>query len=199
MSAYIEYLINKLVIFDKDADVDVCNSIIEAAKIIEKLQIPKICNENSIISLTQEILSEFKCYEVIDTEFENRIDSSKAQDLHAQFKSDSLKPVGVKMDVSDDVDTSDTFYVDTVDRVTTKKLVMKFGKLRHTGEDGDKFRYEYPFVLGENKFVLYDYMCENGEFEKEAKISWHIASNTEDKEALSGFKKQLGSTLGVNL
>lgn len=195
---FTKFLLDKLVIFENNVELDLANCLVDTAKIHQKVTMPTKCNEECMVKIAQGVLSAFKCYHALDINFVTRLDSSHAQELYGQYKSDSTKPLN-QLVLSTDVNTTDTFYIDTLPCVTTKILVETLGELRHTGRKGDKYRYEYPFRCGENTFVLYDWVRDDGVFETDQDITWYIAGSTDDEKAIATFKQQLQDTLCVNV
>lgn len=198
---FLEYLVNKLAIFDDESDLELhlANCIVDSTKILEKLPLPAKFTDACAVAYTQKVLEVFRCYNIIDIDFQTRLRGQEvAQRIYQQFKSDKMKvndQPSSKLTVDETVDTSDTGYVDTLHKITTRMLTEAYGPLRRTGGPGEKYRYEYPFVLDKHKFALYDYKKDNGEFESPSDITWHLASTTSSVRLIQQFFRLLEERL----
>jgi len=85
--------------------------------------------------------------------------------------------------VDSNLDSSGTYYLDTLD-FTTEQLEMRMGKPVKTGGKDDSFRWEWKVLIGENVYSIYDWKNEAGEFDDYQEAEWYMAgvtSNAKDK------------------
>ena len=203
---YVEHLIHKWYIFKDSVELEPGNCVDETELIINDLVVPSKITDKTMTDLTRDILERFRCYEIIDDTFQNRLTETKSVDVyqnyksykqnerskreHAAAESDCCGIVGsLKQDCT--LDTSDTMYQFSLDDITTKDLVSAFGEPVKTGTGEDKHRYEYKFRFGEHTFSLYDWKNERNEFFDYVDIYWHVAANTRSKSIISAFKQSL--------
>jgi hypothetical protein len=91
--------------------------------------------------------------------------------------------------VSESIDTSETFYVDTLE-LSTETLKEKLGEPMKTGQEEDEHSFEWKLLVGENVYSIYDWR--EKEIEMEDK-TWHVGCTVMDKKGLNGLKKQLAN------
>ena len=85
--------------------------------------------------------------------------------------------------VDSKLDTSGTYYLDTLD-FTTEQLEMRMGKPVKTGGKDASFRWEWKVSIGDNVYSIYDWKNEAGEFDDYQETEWYMAggkSNAKDK------------------
>jgi hypothetical protein len=158
--------------------------------------------EIKMMEITSDILKKYICYDVIDIEKKNRLGEKNINNICEQYKkykqNDKINSIEPEISMDININTKDTYYIDTLENVTTKMLINKYGELIKTGDDTTKHRYEYKFLLKYKgkKYIycIYDYK-KDGEFEKEDEINWHIGCNIDKKEITKVFvyylKKEL--------
>lgn len=100
-----------------------------------------------------------------------------------------------KYTLNKNIDTTDTGYVATL-KITTDKLVNRFGKYYTTGTDNTKHRYEYKFCKSDDSsvvFSIYDWgQCKQKEHEESKSCNntntkWYLASSTDDEDIVRDF------------
>jgi len=206
---YITYLINKFLIFKKNAELHEANSILDQDIIIlcipQKLLKPKL-NDTLFIKITEFILDNFLCFKInalLSLIKDCQITINNAENIYSQFKkyknSDSkTQESETTLNLEENLDTSSTFYIDSIN-YTSKDLVRFFDKPLYTGNKNDPWRYEYKFSLSVKHkkyiFSLYDYYDDNDNFYEFKNIYWHVASNTNKKEIYKEFINQLNLKL----
>lgn len=171
---FIEYLFEVWYVFKSDVALgNECISVNELEGIESKV------TDAELQEVGKRILLLYKCYDVLDVEFENRLTESCIENVYKtykQYKQQRSKDTLINM-THFDLDTSDTSYVASLDDVTTAQLMNGFGRYAMTGGDGDKYRYEYKFLFKDYKFSVYDYLNDENEWYKEEDIYWHVATN----------------------
>lgn len=91
--------------------------------------------------------------------------------------------------VDSKLDTSETYYLDTLD-FTTEQLEMRMGKPVKAGGKGDSFRWEWRVLIGDNVYSIYDWKNEAGEFDDYQETEWYMAgmkTNAKDKAAFKAW------------
>lgn len=86
--------------------------------------------------------------------------------------------------VDDDLDTSGTYYLDTLD-LTTEELVAKLGTPLQA--EGKKHMHEWKVKVGKSVYSVYDWQLEDGEFESFESATWHIAGKKANKAEVRMF------------
>jgi hypothetical protein len=200
---YFQYLIDKYFIFNPLVELDEANTIDDI--VILKREFPndikKLTDDNMII-LTKQVFSKFRCYNIgIKDEsggFGSRLNLDETEKIYLHYK--KYKCLGgnsnkMHLTIKPDIDTSDTYFIDSLDTITTHQLQTAFGDFLTTGTKVDNFRYEYRFEFTNSgkkyKFSLYDYLNDNNEFYDTDDIYWHIASNTSKSDIVNLFKHNL--------
>jgi len=123
--------------------------------------------------------------------------------LVKEFKmSGSVKP-GVCIIQSDETDTSDAGYIDTLE-YSTAELRDALGEPFKTGKPGDKHRYEWIIEVGKNVYTIYDWVLDNGEFEPLEEAEWFIGGVNENDDDIKNIvefineRKKLGVSDGLH-
>jgi hypothetical protein len=201
---YLQFLIEKIFVFENDVELDesnCLNDIEHFESMIEgyDIDLNKKMNDNMLQNITKCVLTNFKCYEVLDMDYEKRMDSGDADKLFQQYKqykqkiSCADKASVLKLDHS--IDTKNTFYVQSLHDVTTDDLKHAFGEYVTSGGEGDKYRYEYKFLFNHKKqeyvMSLYDWVDDDNKFYDEADIYWHVASNVSSTSVVLEIIKEL--------
>jgi hypothetical protein len=207
---YLKYLSIKYLIMDGEEDkclkLNECNTINDV-DIIKKrlvmLDTDKKLKDSMMVKLTRDVFEIFRCYEINslledDTDIVcKKITMEKAEEIYLHYKkykcsSNNVNETETYLILKQDIDTDDTYYVDSCDNITTKQLKDRFGDFLNSGNDSDKYRYEYRFefiTCGKRyKFVLYDYLNSENKFNEIDDIYWHISSNTKKMEVIEKFK-----------
>jgi hypothetical protein len=208
ITKYVEYMNEKFDIESEKTEGN--NSENGMDKLINKYNSNnnKKLNTNAIqvilMEITRDIITNNRCYNVIDIERKRSLDKSNIVEIYEQYKkykqNDKMSGVvpEIKMDMK--LNTSDTYYIDTLSDITTELLIHKYGELVKTGDELTKHRYEYKFLLTyKNKkyiYCIYDYK-KDGKFEKENDITWHIGCNIDKKEVTKVFIYNLKNELGL--
>lgn len=200
---FLQYLVDKYFVFDPKAELDESNTI-DDVSILRKyldtvVRFKKVSDEN-MVKLCKKVFEFFLCYN-IDVSFGNRlcdVDASKIYMNYKRYKCSSnsqTRERETSLILDNTLNTNDTYYVDSLEMITTKDLNEKFGDYIKSGKVDDNFRYEYRFRFAKDsrvyKFSLYDYRNENGEFYEDDDIYWHVASNTDKKDVNTSFVKYL--------
>lgn len=201
---YLRYLVNKYFVFNQLAEMDESNTIqdIDIIKANMKIDVKKI-TDNNMNELTKMLFSTFLFYNICIKDeygtFGSRLVDPEVIYLHyKKYKcaiGSSSRERENSLVLNEGLDTSDTYYEDSFDTVTTNDLQSLFGNFLNTGSSCDKYRYEYRFEFTTDgkkyKFSLYDYVDDGGEFYPVDDIYWHIASNTDKKKVIACFKKYI--------
>lgn len=202
---FYEYLIEKFFVFHPLAELDEANTIDDVDIIKRNVNNTKArLKDDDMIRLCKRVFEEFRCYHISDT-FTNKLTENDAGNVYTLYKrykcsaSNKTRERETTLECNTDLDTSDTTHVDFLENVTTHQLQRTFGDYIHSGGKDDNFRYEYRFRFTMDgkvyKFSLYDYLNEDGEFYDVEDIYWHVAANTEKKEVIQAFIKNLEITL----
>ena len=128
-------------------------------------------------------------YKLMVKEFKDTKPKRKRTDSTASVKSTvdaAAHPVCV---VDSKLDTSETYYLDTLD-FTTEQLEMRMGKPVKAGGKGDSFRWEWRVLIGDNVYSIYDWKNEAGEFDDYQETEWYMAgmkTNAKDKAVFKAW------------
>jgi hypothetical protein len=203
VDSYFQYLIDKYFIFHELAELDEANTIDDTAILRREIsmEIKKLTDAN-MISLTKQVFSTFRCYNIGIKDnsggFGSRLNSDETEKIYLYYKKyKCLKSNSKKtnLTIKPEIDTKDTYYVDSLDTITTHQLQNEFGDFLTSGTNDDDFRYEYRFEFTTSgkkyKFSLYDYLNDDNEFYDTDNIYWHIASNTDKSDVVNLFKGNL--------
>jgi hypothetical protein len=184
LDLYVNYLVDNYNIFEQDVYIDCTNCIADPCKILDVLHTP----DESALKVTEDILSHYICYDTTDESFSRRI-------TNASFVLDKYKETVWHLTVSDDIDTSQTEYVDSFETLTTSDLTSVLGPPDKSNPKDCTYRYEYKFKFVKGKrdytFSIYDYLDNNGNFYEEADIYWHLAGDTKDAAVIGEFQGAL--------
>lgn len=204
---FLQYLVDKYFVFDPKAELDESNTIDDISilrrHIDTYVNIKKVSDEN-MIKLCNKILECFRCYNIgllVNGSFGDQLgnmDSSKIYMNYKRYKCSSTSQTRERetsLILDNTLNTNDTYYVDSLETITTQNLNAKFGDYIKSGKIDDNFRYEYRFRFAKDsrvyKFSLYDYRNDNGEFYKDDDIYWHVASNSDKTDVNTSFVKYL--------
>jgi hypothetical protein len=153
IDSYFQYLLEKYFVFHQLAELDEANTIddIDILKREILINIKKLSDDN-MIGLTKKVFLTFRCYNIgIKDEtrgFGDRLNSDQTEKIYLNYKKyKCLKSNSKKtnLTIKPEIDTKDTYYMDSLDTITTHQLQNEFGDFLHTGSDKDNFRYEYRF------------------------------------------------------
>lgn len=198
MVDYINYLLNKYLVFDEKEEVfrdNVGNEICDCDKLMTSINVKSdIKSDIDFIKLTKKILAYYLCFEInINIDIKDRIKESEAERIfyhYKKYKCSDIRETETYLKLNNELDTSNTEWVESVD-VSTSDLIDKYGLYCNTGNNEDKYRYEYKFeFIDKGKkwiFSVYDYLNTNDEFDDEDEIYWHIASNTKRDDVIKKF------------
>ena len=202
IDSYLQYLLDKYFVFHELAELDEANTIDDIA--IFKREIPndiKKLTDDNMVGLTKTVVSKFKCYNIgIKDEsggFGSRLNSDETEKIYLHYKKyKSLNSNSREnLKINPEIDTNDTYFIDSLDTITTHQLQSAFGDFLTSGTKKDNFRYEYRFEFKTHgkkyKFSLYDYLDDNNEFYDTDDIFWHIASDTCKSDIVHSFKDNL--------
>lgn len=197
---FLTFLLEKLYVFDKNAKSEIRNIQEMQRVILTDSYINKKLKDLDYVIITKELITKFKCYNILDLDYEVQLTGHEVSVLCNQYKmykqstkvKEETYPIIKKNDM---LDTSDTQYIYSLDDIKTKMLINKFGELNKIGGENDKYRYEYKFELVYNgktySYSLYDYLNTQSQFYVEEDIYWHVSSNTTDIKINNLFKKML--------
>lgn len=207
---FLTYILEKYFVFHPLADLDESNTIDDIEIVKREIDIKKYKNKDvDMINFLKQIIEKFRCYNISTFDpkgntFGERLSLCDAENVYSsykRYKCNSYKKEDdcckSKLELDTNVDTKDTFYVGSLDTITTRDLKSVFGEYICTGNESDNYRYEYKFVFGKNRFSLYDYKDENGRFYDEKEIYWHVASDTDKMNIYNNFKTELLNVLNV--
>lgn len=202
IDSYLQYLVDKYFVFQELAELDEANTIDDI--VILKNNIPNIkkLTDDTMIGLTKSVVSKFKCYNIGIKDksggFGSRLNLDGIENIYLhykKYKSLNSNSKGENLTIKPEIDTNDTYFIDSLDTITTHQLQSAFGDFLKTGTNKDSFRYEYRFEFKTRgkkyKFSLYDYLNDNNEFYDTDDIFWHIASNTCKSDIVHLFKDSL--------
>ncbi|NBP00069.1 MAG: hypothetical protein EBU90_08040 [Proteobacteria bacterium] len=203
---YIEHLIHKWYIFKPSVELEAGNCIDDWEQIISSLNIPSKVTDNTMTDLTRDILVHFRCYDTIDTNFENQVTDADCTEVYQNYKSykqnesskreqkmaDCCEQHALELQPDVTLHTSDTRYLFSLDDITTNDLVSTFGEPYQTGGPEDKHRYEYKFKFQKHIFSLYDWKNDHDQFYDKPDIYWHVASTARSKKTVDAFKGIIG-------
>lgn len=207
LNNYINFLINKFLIFKQNSDLDESNSILDKDIIISNIPInlikPKL-NDKQFLQITKLILDNFLCFKIdYKIDISHKILNNQSENIYSYFKtyknSDSkIHETETSLTLDIHLDTSKTFYIDSID-YTSRDLVKNFDKPLYTGTKYTEWRYEYKFqlIFQQKKYIfsLYDYLDDNDMFYSFNDIYWHVASNTDNLDVYKEFINQLNTKI----
>jgi hypothetical protein len=201
---FLTYILEKYFVFHPLAELDESNTIDDIEILKREIDTKKVKRTDaSMIELSKKVFEKFRCYNIgILNETCNILggtDAENAYILYKRYKSSSKKVEkeeeccnSSKIRIDMNVNTKDTFYVGSLDTISTEDLKRVFGEYMCMGNENDDYRYEYKFVYDNlYNFSLYDYKNDQGNFYDEKDIYWHIASNTDKKQVYKSFKNEL--------
>lgn len=200
---YLNFLINKFLIFKQNTDLDESNSILDSDIIISNIPInlikPKL-NDKIFIQITKKILDNFYCFKINDIiDISQKITSDQSENIYLHFKTyknpdSKIHETETSLTLDTNLNTSKTFYIDSID-YTSSDLIKCFDKPLYTGTKQTDWRYEYKFnlIFQQKKYIfaLYDYLDDNDNFYPFNDIYWHVASNTDNIDVYKQFINQL--------
>lgn len=171
---YAEYLINKFDIVSHDGEPIELNVLLEECK---KYKDDK--GDSKFITMTLDILQKFNVRDLVDDKRQQQ-NSTEAERIFMMYKQYADKSLNKNIAVNYLLDTSETFYVETLD-CSTAVLMELFGDFIQSGDVNTKHRYEYKLVYKDHIFSIYDYMYDDDTFELSLDaITWYLASESED-------------------
>jgi hypothetical protein len=180
MEDYLEYLIEKYLIFDKRAELDESNSIDDIYKLGE-IENKKL-NDMVYIKKTEEILREFNCYDILDFSFNSKKEISQAEEIYMLYKNYKMSVSKLKeIKIDNSINTSNVKYICSLDYcidMGEKPLEIK--------SDKKNWNLEYKCVLKYNKkeykFSVYNWKDNN---------KWHVGTEIDNKKIIDIFLKEL--------
>ena len=189
MESYINYLLNKYLIFENNVNIGVGNEL----KDLEKFKCD-IKKDIDFIKITKMILDEFLCFEInVNINIDSRINGCEAEKIfyhYKKYKCSNVRETESYLNLDNELDTSKTEWVESIN-IDTSDLVDKYGDYSRTGNDDDNHRFEYKFEFIDNGkkwiFSVYDYLNTDDVFDNEDDIYWHIASNTKRGDTIKRF------------
>jgi len=204
---FLQYLVDKYFVFDPKAELDESNTIDDISILKRSLdnvfKIKKVSDEN-MVELCKRVFQYFRCYNIgllVNGSFGDQLCDIDACKIYMHYKnykcssSTQTRERETSLILDNTLNTNDTYYVDSLETITTRDLIDKFGDYIKSGKPDDNFRYEYRFRFAKDsrvyKFSLYDYKNDDGEFYKDDDIYWHIASNTDKRDVTKSFVKYL--------
>ena len=206
---FLQYLVDKYFVFDPKAELDESNTI-DDVLILERglggrIKLKKITDE-SMIELCKNVIRTFGCYDIAVC-IGDRLSEEQASIIYMHYKrykcssNSHTRETETSLVLDSTLKTNDTYYIESLDDITTNDLKTKFGNYICSGNPGDDFRYEYRFRFAKDnrvyKFSLYDYRNDFGEFYQEDDIYWHVASDTDKKDVTSSFIEYLNKGLNT--
>lgn len=211
---YLNYLLEKLYIFKQNVELDISNCIDDTSAfdtnhlVDNKTPSKKIDSDIFMQKLTNYILTDFICFDVIDHDLQHRItpqSQHQLYDLYKRYKENKnqirsysedeyccTNNMELKLDPS--LDTLETKYINSLDFVTTKGLIKAFGNYLFTGSNDptlSQHRYEYKFIFRGYIYSIYDYLDENDSWFLTDDIYWHVATNCQEHVINDLFIKEI--------
>lgn len=203
IDSYLQYLVEKYFVFHELAELDEANTIDDIVILKRDIanDIEKLTDDN-MIGLTKTVFSKFRFYNIDIKDkiggFGSRLNLDVTEMIYLhykKYKSLNSNSKRENLKINHEIDTNDTYFIDSLDTITTHQLQSAFGDFLKTGTNKDSFRYEYRFEFKTRgkkyKFSLYDYLNDNNEFYDIHDIFWHIASNTCKRDIIHLFKDSL--------
>ena len=193
MESYINYLLNKYLIFEDN----IGNELKDLEKFKSDIK-SDIKKDIDFIKITKWILVEFLCFEInIKIDIKDRINETEAEKIfyhYKKYKCSNVRETETYLNLDNTLDTSKTEWVESID-INTSDLIDKYGDYSRTGNIGDNYRFEYKFEFIDSGkrwiFSMYDYLNTDDVFDNEDDIYWHIASNTKRGDIIKRFIKML--------
>ena len=206
---FLQYLCEKYFVFHPMAELDEANTIDDIDILKRDLKMEKIkkVTDKDVINLCGDVLRQFKCYNIVSGALcdEMRISEDMSSDIYFHYKnykcSSSTKTRETEMSlcIDNSLNTKHTYFVTSLEDITTDDLKGVFGNYICSGTKTDDFRYEYRFRFAKDgnvyTFSLYDYRDDMGEFYDEQDIFWHVASNIDKVDVVNSFVKMLQEKL----
>ena len=184
MEDYIEYLITKLVVFEKGVELDESNCVDDILKI--RIEKSKKVTDDSMRTFTQQFLGEYLCFEIVDTEFSNRINEySCLYDNYKLYRSNNKIQSIIK---DDTLDTSKVLYSQSIS-LTRHHLEHVYGEAIELNSTTKNWNIEYKFKMGKDIFSVYDWKGDD---------RLHLASNTVSKVVIGKFISELERNVKVD-
>lgn len=203
---YLKYLSIKYLIFDFNTNIELFEITFDDVNVIKKTIFDKNkkVKDCMMVKLTRDIFEIFRCYEIDSLLDEEKVckelTMDEAEEIYLHYKkykcsSNNVSETETYLILKEDLNTDDTYYIDSLDDVSTAQLKDKFGDFLDIGNKSSKYRYEYrfEFITGGKryKFVLYDYLNSQDNFNEIDDIYWHISSDTKKTEVIDEFKLYL--------
>jgi hypothetical protein len=190
MDNYLEYLLEKFLIFDKSAELHEANSIDDIHKIKKLVNTSfKKLSDESFIKTTSNILENFNCYDILDFSFDNKKNTSCANNIYILYKNYKINVTKVDntttnsslLEIDNNLDTSNVKYLSSIDyciNIQEKPLEIQSNTKKWNLEYKIKMKYAKSYYI----FSLYNWKDDE---------KWHVASNTNDKKTVNMFLKEL--------
>jgi hypothetical protein len=190
MDNYLEYLLEKFLIFDKFAELHEANSIDDIHKIKKLVNTSfKKLSDESFIKTTSNILENFNCYDILDFSFDNKKNTSCANNIYILYKNYKINVTKVDntttnsslLEIDNNLDTSNVKYLSSIDyciNIQEKPLEIQSNTKKWNLEYKLKMKYAKSYYI----FSLYNWKDDE---------KWHVASNTNDKKTVNMFLKEL--------
>jgi hypothetical protein len=140
---------------------------------------------------TQEEVEDYKLFA---KEFKDIPTKRKRQDTSETSGSEmeilqKEKPVKNELQVTidEDIDTSETFYIDTLD-FSSEQIIEKIGQPFETGQEDDEHTFEWKLKVNGNVYTIYDWDEKDMPLQDK---TWHLGGTVVDKKEISAIKKYL--------
>ena len=140
---------------------------------------------------TQEEVEDYKLFA---KEFKDIPTKRKRQDTSETSGSEmeilqKAKPVKNELQVTidEDIDTSETFYIDTLD-FSSEQIIEKIGQPFETGQEDDEHTFEWKLKVNGNVYTIYDWDEKDMPLQDK---TWHLGGTVVDKKEISAIKKYL--------
>lgn len=161
------------------------------------------------ISMGDEIVEDFKLFAKaykeapkVKKETKAKLTKEPKKVVQKGHVNDKMKTEPKKTDIVVDanLDTSDTWHLETLE-FDTRQLVKAFGTpLKNGGNEGDEHKYEWKLkVLGtEGVYTIYDFINEDGSYDDFDEAEWYLGGDNENKENIQKIIKYIINCEGKN-
>ncbi len=162
-----------------------------STKLLKKFEEPP---RNKLESYIKELLAVYTITKNDEEIEDNKVFAKEFKDNKPKrkvFESTSDSESERTVVVNKELDTSDTYYLDTLE-FNTKTLMSKLGK--PIKAKGEKNMYEWKVTVNGNVYSIYDWIDENGEFAELENCEWHIGGLSANKTDIKAFIKFMNET-----
>lgn len=196
MDSYLEFLLEKFLIFDKSAELHEANSIDDIHKIKKLVNTTfKKLSDESFIKTTSNILENFNCYDILDFSFNNKKNTSCANDIYMLYKNYKMNVPKINitkttkdvilnsniLEIDNNLDTSNVKYLSSIDyciNMQENPLEIQSNTKKWNLEYKIKMKYAKSYYT----FSIYNWKDDD---------RWHVASNITNKKIINMFLKEL--------